>query len=168
MFSYGKTATNAIAVMSYLAAKAPERVGSAVIGKERDISPVFTAKLLSQLASAGLLSSQPGPGGGYALIKDPGEIRLIEIVALFEQIDESSRCPFGANWCGHGENCPLHDTIADLSYRNRSFLEDTRLSVFQHVSTPATKPRPRASKTAKKTSHNARKQRSSQPSIKPL
>jgi hypothetical protein len=43
MFTYGKTATNAIAVMSYLAAKAPRRVGSAVIGNGlgRQESQVF-------------------------------------------------------------------------------------------------------------------------------
>ena len=139
MFSYGKTAANAIAVMSYLAATNPDRAGSATIGKARDISPVFTAKLLSQLASAGFLNSQPGPGGGYALARDPADIRLIEIVALFEQIDESSRCPFGVNWCGHREPCPLHDTLNDLSTRNRRFLEDTRLSVFQRA--PVTRKR---------------------------
>ena len=147
MFTYGKTATNAIAVMSYLAAKAPHRVGSAVIGRERNLSPVFTTKLLSRLASAGYLNSQPGPGGGYALTKDPAKIRLIEIVALFEQIDDGSRCPFGAGWCGHGEPCPLHDTIIDLGTRNRRFLEETRLSVFQQAPV-ASKTKPR--KSAKK------------------
>ena len=65
---------------------------------------------------------------------------LIEIVALFEQIDDSSRCPFGVNWCGNGAPCPLHDTIIDLSDRNRRFLEETRLSVFQEPA-KATKPR---------------------------
>lgn len=160
MLTYGKTASNAIAVMSYLVANAPHRVGSEVIGKERGISKVFTAKLLSQLARAGFLSSQPGPGGGYALLKDPAEIRLIEIVALFEQIDQSSRCPFGSGWCGHGETCPLHHTIIDLVDRNRSFLEDTRLSVFQQASVPATKPRTRVAKTAKKTAIKARAKRS--------
>jgi len=151
MFSYGKTATNAIAVMSYIAAKAPQRVGSADAGNHRDLSPVFTAKLLTQLASAGFLSGQPGPGGGYTLAKDPAEIRLIEIVALFEQIDVSSRCPFGVNWCGNGAPCPLHDTIIDLSDRNRRFLEETRLSVFQE---PARATKPRHS-PVKKTTHKA-------------
>jgi len=131
MFIYGKTATNAIAVMSYVAAEAPRRVGSAVIAKSRNISAVLTAKLLTQLASAGYLSGQPGPGGGYTLIKAANEIRLIDIVGLFEQIDNSSRCPFGAEWCGKQAPCPLHDSITGLTERNRRFLEKTYLSVFQ-------------------------------------
>ena len=131
MFIYGKTATNAIAVMSYVAAEAPQRVGSAVIAKARKISPVLTAKLLTQLASGGFVSGQPGPGGGYTLVKDAADIRLIDIVVLFEQIDNSSRCPFGAEWCGSQAPCPLHDSITGLTERNRRFLEETRLSVFQ-------------------------------------
>ena len=133
MFIYGKTATNAIAVMSYVAAEAPRRVGSAAIAKARNISQVLTAKLLTQLASAGFLSGQPGPGGGYTLIKNAASIRLIDIVELFEQIDNSSRCPFGTGWCGNQAPCPLHDSIATLTDRNRRFLEQTRLSVFQKM-----------------------------------
>ena len=163
MFTYGKTATNAIAVMSYLAATAPRRVGSAVIGKERDLSPVFTAKLLSRLASAGYLNSQPGPGGGYALTKDPARIRLIEIVALFEQIDEGSRCPFGASWCGHGEPCPLHDTIIDLGARNRRFLEETRLSVFQTKPSRAKSPQSCVKTAAKRPTPNTKPRHSGKP-----
>ena len=139
MFIYGKTATNAIAVMSYVAAEAPRRVGSAVIAETRKISPVLTAKLLTQLAAAGFVSGRPGPGGGYTLAKDAADIRLIDIVALFEQIDNSSRCPFGSEWCGSRTPCPLHDSIIGLTERNRRFLEETRLSVF-HKKPVASKP----------------------------
>ena len=134
MFIYGKTAANAIAVMSYVAAIAPQRVGSGLIAEVRKISPMLTAKLLTQLASAGYLNGHPGPGGGYTLLTDAHEIRVMDIVALFEQIDDSPRCPFGAEWCGNQAPCPLHDSIAALTDRNRRFLEDTRLSVFQKKS----------------------------------
>ena len=150
MFIYGKTATNAIAVMSYVAAEAPQRVGSAVIAKTRNISPMLTAKLLTQLASAGYLSGQPGPGGGYTLIKDANEIRLIDIVALFEQIDNSSRCPFGSEWCGNQAPCPLHDTITRMTDKNRRFLEQTRLSVFQNQPASRKRSQARPSPAAKK------------------
>jgi Rrf2 family protein len=150
MFIYGKTATNAIAVMSYLAAAESQRVGSAVIAKARNLSPVLTAKLLTQLASAGFLAGQPGPGGGYRLIKKAQDIRLIDIVALFEQIDNSSRCPFGAGWCGNEAPCPLHDTITRMTERNRRFLEQTRLSVFRTQTAPRKGARSRVSPSAQK------------------
>src|ERR1017187_8700597 len=130
MFVYGKTSANAIAVMSYLAADSKRRTGSSEIAKERGISKALTAKLLTQLASAGLVTGQPGPGGGYKLAKQSKSIWLMDIVRLFEKTTLPSLCPFGHNWCGVGNPCPLHDEIAELIESSRRFMEDTRLSVF--------------------------------------
>lgn len=130
MFIYGKTASNAIAVMSYLAARPGSRAGSAEIAKARSISQALTAKLLTQLAAAGLVKGQPGPGGGYTLGKDPRDINLFQIIELFEQTETPSLCPFGPDWCGKGDPCPLHDTLLRMQERNQRFLEETRLSAF--------------------------------------
>ena len=130
MFVYGKTSANAIAVMSYLAADPKHRTGSAEIAKERGISKTLTAKLLTQLAAAGLVMGQPGPGGGYTLAKPAGGISLMGIAELFEQTDQPTLCPFGHNWCGVGNPCPLHDEIIQIMEANRRFMEGTRLSVF--------------------------------------
>jgi hypothetical protein len=54
----------------------------------------------------------------------------LDIASLFEQMEVPSLCPFGHNWCGHGDPCPLHDTIAERVKSNREFMEGTRLSVF--------------------------------------
>jgi Rrf2 family iron-sulfur cluster assembly transcriptional regulator len=131
MFIYGKTATNGIAVMSYLAGVAPRRAGSEEIGKARSISRTLTAKLLTQLSGVGLVTGQPGPGGGYTLGKAASEIRLMDIVGLFGNFEGPSPCPFGSGWCGNNDPCPLHDSITDLIALHRRFLEDTSLSVFQ-------------------------------------
>lgn len=130
MFIYGKTAANAIAVMSYLAADPGRRAGSAEIAKSRKISRALTAKILTQLASGELVEGQPGPGGGYALGKPPGKIRLLDIVSLFEQTGDQAVCPFGSTWCGKGDPCPLHDAILGVTASNQSFLEKTTLAVF--------------------------------------
>ncbi|MDB6038229.1 MAG: transcriptional regulator, BadM/Rrf2 family [Verrucomicrobiales bacterium] len=132
MFIYGKTASNAIAVMSFLAEDKSRRTGSGEIAESRGISQALTAKLLTQLASAGLVSGQPGPGGGYTLAKSAKDISLMDIVELFEQTNPPSLCPFGHNWCGAGKNpCPLHDTILEMVASNRRFMHETRLSVFE-------------------------------------
>ncbi len=130
MFLYGKTASNAIAVMSYLAEHPDELVGSSEIAEARRISRALTAKLLTQLSAAGFVRGQPGPGGGYMLAKEASEINLISIVALFEQTEGPSLCPFGQGWCGIEEPCPVHDTLYSLQERSAEFLENTRLSVF--------------------------------------
>ena len=131
MFIYGKTVANAIAVASYLATDPSRRAGSGEISKARGISKALTAKLLTQLASAGLVSGQPGPGGGYTLAKPAQEISLMDIARLFEQTDSAGPCPFGGSWCGHETPCPLHGTFQKMIEANRQFMEETRLSLFE-------------------------------------
>ena len=130
MFIYGKTAANAIAVVSYLAADPERRSGSSEIAKSRGISRALTAKRLTQLAAAGFVSGQPGPGGGYTLAQPASKIRLFDIVTIFEQTGPSSVCPFGHGWCGTGDPCPLHDSIAKMTETNRIFRETTTLAAF--------------------------------------
>jgi Rrf2 family iron-sulfur cluster assembly transcriptional regulator len=77
-----------------------------------------------------LVRGTPGPGGGYTLGKKASDISLLNIVALFEQTATPSLCPFGHNWCGNGDPCPLHDTILQMIGKHQRFLEGTRLSVF--------------------------------------
>ena len=143
MFIYGKTSANAISVMSYLATDPSKRAGSSEIAKTRGSSQALTAKLLTQLASAGLVSGQPGPGGGYTLAKPSSAICLLDIASLFEQTEPPSVCPFGHDWCGKGDPCPLHDTIAGTIESNRNFMENTSLAVFEGKppQMPAKKPR---------------------------
>ncbi len=130
MFIYGKMAANAIAVMSYLASNPDVQAGSGEIAQARGLSKALTAKILTKLATAGYVSGRPGPGGGYRLARPPGEISLADIVRQFEQSALPSLCPFGSNWCGVKDPCPLHDAIAELVEHNRRFIETTRLSVF--------------------------------------
>jgi Rrf2 family protein len=116
--------------MSYLAADPTKRSGSGEIAESRGISRALTAKLLTQLASAGLVNGQPGPGGGYTLAKPADKICLFDIVSLFEQTSPNSNCPFGEHWCGVGDPCPLHDTITGMIASNKCFIEKTTLAVF--------------------------------------
>lgn len=119
--------------MSYLAEKygpdAPA-ISSAEVGLARKIPQTLAAKLLSEAASAGLTRGTTGPGGGYRLARPPAEIRLADIVGLFEREMEEYPCPFGAGHCGTGNPCPLHNDFLRLESSGRKFLEQTTLAVF--------------------------------------
>ncbi len=131
MFIYGKTAANAISVMSYLAALPEHQLaGSQEIAVSRGISRALAAKLLTQLAREGLAEGQSGPGGGYRLGRPASSISLMDIVTLFEQTESPSLCPFGKNWCGKNTPCPLHDSIDRMLKANHEFMNNTLLSLF--------------------------------------
>ncbi|MCX6934886.1 MAG: Rrf2 family transcriptional regulator [Verrucomicrobia bacterium] len=131
MFIYGKTASNAISLMSYLAALPNGHIaGSHEMSKARGITKALAAKILTRLALAGLVRGQPGPGGGYCLGHPANSVSILDIATLFAKIDPPSLCPFGPNWCGNKAPCPLHDKIAGMITANRQFMKNTRLSLF--------------------------------------
>ena len=130
MFLYGKTAANAIAILSYLAATAGRRVGPQEIADARGLSKALTAKLLTLLSAAKLVRGVPGPGGGYQLTRPATDINLLEIVSVFERTESSTDCPFGRVWCKRDRVCPLHDDIHQALQSNRGLLERITLDVF--------------------------------------
>jgi len=132
LIRYGKSTQNAIAAMSRLAAgyAADERLSSGDIAKARDLPQTLVAKLLTNLSQAGLVTGAPGPRGGYALAKPPDRITLLEIAGVFERGDARVICPFGPNWCGHNDPCPLHDQLMQMNDQFEAFLRDTTLKVF--------------------------------------
>lgn len=71
------------------------------------------AKVFQRLAHAGLLRSQRGPGGGYALARPDKAIMLSEILRAVQDIVVGGRhCLLGNRMCGEaGAFCPIHDVI---------------------------------------------------------
>ncbi len=113
VFTYSKLAQAGIAAVSYLAAVSGESrlSGSAEIAESREMSRQLIAKILTMLSRSGLVEGTPGPSGGYRLARPAAEITLLDVVRVFEDLEDRVMCPFGPNWCGHGPQCPLHDTF---------------------------------------------------------
>ncbi len=130
---FGKTAQTAISVISLLAEDFPK---GKVVRSSLDIADVrglpqpLVAKVLTVLSTAGLVDGTRGPGGGYWLAKTPREISLQHVVELFEKTDKSVMCPFGPNWCGHGDPCPMHDAIVGMTQEWGDYLTQTTLEIF--------------------------------------
>lgn len=70
------------------------------------------AKVFQRLASRGLLVSQRGPGGGYALSRPAAKISLADIVgAVRDIVPGGNPCLLGNRTCGEGGFCPVHDVV---------------------------------------------------------
>lgn len=133
MSSYGRTSSNAIAIASLLAERwlPRERTTSQEAASQRGISKPLAARILVQLAQVGLVEGTPGPRGGYLLARPPSEIRLSEIVAVFQRVESEDRCAYGPGWCGNGNPCPLHNELVRLEEEHMAFLNRTTLNVFE-------------------------------------
>lgn len=116
MFSYSKLAQSGISAVSYLAAVARGGGlhGSAEIAQARQLSRQMTAKVLTLLSRQGIVEGTPGPSGGYRLGRPAAEITLLDVVRVFDNLEERVMCPFGPHWCGIKDPCPLHDRLMGL------------------------------------------------------
>ena len=134
MIRFGKTAQTAVSALSLLAEVydgGKTKLSSHDIAARRELPQPVVAKVLTIVSSLGLVDGTRGPGGGYWLKRPPAEISLLDIVEEFERQDARVMCPFGPNWCGKGEPCPMHAELVRVDESWTRYLRDTTLAVFQ-------------------------------------
>ena len=83
-------------------------VKAADIGAAMDIPTGFLQQVLQELQRARLVSSRPGPSGGYQLARAPEEITILEIVETLEGPIETSECALRGGPCHWDQVCALH------------------------------------------------------------
>lgn len=66
------------------------------------------AKVMHGLVRLGLVTGQPGPGGGYRLARPAAAILLADVVLPLEGAEFARRCLFGLPHCSDDTPCPLH------------------------------------------------------------
>ena len=77
------------------------------VAEEENIPPSFLAKIISQLAIAGLLHTSRGARGGVTLVRDPKDITLLEVVEAIDGPIQLNVCVGGDGACTFDEDCPI-------------------------------------------------------------
>lgn len=126
-----QTAEHALRAVVYLARlEGNERVPAPVIAAALEAPANYLSKILNVLARKGLLSSGRGRGGGFALARDPREVMLGEIVAVFDEMRVARSCLLGGRSCEEGSRCDLHVVWAGLREQTFRGLTETPLSAL--------------------------------------
>lgn len=108
-----KTAEYALRATVWLG-RAPDRAESAdQLAKAICVPRRYLHKVLQDLVKAGLVRSQSGPGGGYALNRKPEEITILDVINAVGPIERIRTCPLGVQ--SHTSLCPLHQEL-DKAY----------------------------------------------------
>lgn len=89
--------------------------------------------VLQQLAQAGLVASQSGPGGGYRLAMKVDEITILDVVNAVSPLERIESCPLGLT--SHTRLCPLHKKL-DGAYAatEKAFREVTIAQLLRSTS----------------------------------
>ena len=85
------------------------------IAKHQDISRKYLHALLTSLKQAGLVQSTRGAKGGYALARDPSNIKVSDIVTALEGKLAIVDCLSDPDTCTRGDNCPSRSVWSDLN-----------------------------------------------------
>ena len=87
-------------------------IGSVVmideVSREEQIPRSFAGKIFQSLARAGLVKSNRGTGGGFTLLKKPGEVTVLEVIEAIEGKIAFQRClSEDEPKCEHHGGCAL-------------------------------------------------------------
>jgi len=98
----------AIRALIHLANAEASPVPASAIGEAMEIPTGFLQQVLRELQQAGLVTSRPGPAGGYALSRPAAEITVLQIVEALEGPLRNAECALrGARATGRRVRTPL-------------------------------------------------------------
>ena len=116
MLELSRKSDYALRAVIYLARLSDDRFGRvSEIAKAKDIPQAFLAQILPLLAHHGLVKSQQGAHGGYALARSAETISFLDII-------ESVEGPLRLNKCVEGEHddCTILDNCEMQHVWNRA------------------------------------------------
>jgi Rrf2 family cysteine metabolism transcriptional repressor len=97
------------------------------ISRRQQIPLPYLEHLISPLVGGGVIKSTRGVGGGVALAKSPGEIRLSEVIGLLENPMVPAECVENPQVCRRSEYCATRDIWMELKAAMDEFLGSTTL-----------------------------------------
>lgn len=98
------------------------------LSEEASVPPNYLSKIMLVMRNAGLIEATRGAGGGYRLGRAPSEIRLLDIVSLFEPSVTEMECVLGTGPCSDEAPCPAHERWKQVRASFLKFLEGTTLA----------------------------------------
>ncbi|MBI9011960.1 MAG: Rrf2 family transcriptional regulator [Clostridiales bacterium] len=86
------------------------KTGAKMVSENENIPIRFTLKILRKLKIAGLVCSYRGQSGGYALIKEPKDVSLKEVIEIIDGPITMNKCLGNSGLCDLNRTsvCPVH------------------------------------------------------------
>lgn len=102
-------------MLTLLADRAPELMSSEEMAGSADANPVYVRRVLGRLREAGMVSSRPGVGGGWALVRHPEDITLGDVWRAIQSDDRLLGLHEVNPRCHVGQSIQRH--LADVDRR---------------------------------------------------
>ncbi|HPK31022.1 Fe-S cluster assembly transcriptional regulator IscR [Ottowia sp.] len=99
----------------------------AAISQRQQISLSYLEQLFGKLRRKELVESTRGPGGGYTLGREAGEITVADIILSVDEPIDATHCGGKENCHGDGGRCMTHDLWTSLNDHMVAFLDGVTL-----------------------------------------
>lgn len=121
---YGIRATFFVAQQSEL----QKKVGVKIIAQVIESPEAYTGKIMQQLTKKGFVRSVKGPYGGFYVEREQMKnIKISDIITLFDGEKAYKGCILGLKECGGDHPCPLHQESKQILDELRGLLENKSL-----------------------------------------
>ena len=120
----------AIRALVLLAVEDSTPMSGREIASRTDVPERFLARVLGQLAAAGIVESRIGRTGGYVLHRPADELSLLEVVECLEGPTRSNRCVLRQQGCDPSQPCAMHPIWATAQDSVIDTLGETTLATL--------------------------------------
>jgi Rrf2 family transcriptional regulator, cysteine metabolism repressor len=127
MLRFTKRADYGLMAIHYIAIHHEGAVSAKRIAEEFSIPQELLAKILQRLAKQGLIVSQNGPKGGYALARRPAEVSVGEVIRALEGPISIVSCLEDSD-CPQMERCNLRRPVTKLQLAITTLLDTMSLA----------------------------------------
>lgn len=107
-----RTTVYALRAVVFLAGSEGRLRAAEEIARETASPPGYMAKVLKDLAEAGIVASRRGPKGGYQLTRPATEMTVFDVFCAVDPIRPIAECPLPLEE-RHQRMCPLHRRLND-------------------------------------------------------
>jgi Rrf2 family nitric oxide-sensitive transcriptional repressor len=108
-----KTAEYALRAVACMGGNGGKPASADYLAEKTKVPRRYLTRVLQDLVAAELAGSRSGPGGGYELARDPGDLTILDVVNAVAPVERIHQCPLGLK--SHTKLCPLH-TELDRAY----------------------------------------------------
>jgi FeS assembly SUF system regulator len=98
------------------------------LAEETDLPAPVVSKVLKSLARKGLLASQRGSKGGYALARPPEDISVPEMITALEGPISLTECTVNPGACSQASSCDVREPWQRINAAVQSALEKVTLA----------------------------------------
>ncbi|MFN8258086.1 MAG: Rrf2 family transcriptional regulator [Bacteroidales bacterium] len=131
--NFSKTTEYALQILGFMSADENKLYSANELYENLKIPFRYLRKQLTLMTKNELLKSVQGKDGGYKILKNIGQLTLLNIIEATGDNIISNNCFFGYGNCALSEKCVMHDKWTAIQENINEVLSSTKLADLKNT-----------------------------------